>query len=325
MINKPTEAGMARGKALLKAFTLIELLVVIAIIALLAAMLLPALSRAKQAAQKAQCISNLRQLGQGFNLFTGDNKETYPPGGFQNQEFGSIQIPWDSYINHYIGGQNSVYELTGQGGLELGRAPGVLHCPADTGPDTIGGASDDPSNPQSGYPELWARRSYNPIPPYNQHTYGFTNNCQPPYFSPLPPITYGIAVLWLADASYTDVGADYMAPGYPTRVVTDNAGSILLCEVADGINICGNIFPMWCYGPWNPNPGDGDGDQYQFDPQDPSNQNQQLYKTHGNKFNYLFYDAHVQSLTWQQTIGTATTAQAVQGYPKGMWTVMPGD
>jgi prepilin-type N-terminal cleavage/methylation domain-containing protein/prepilin-type processing-associated H-X9-DG protein len=44
-------------------FTLIELLVVIAIIAILVALLLPAVQAAREAARRAQCITNLKQIG----------------------------------------------------------------------------------------------------------------------------------------------------------------------------------------------------------------------------------------------------------------------
>jgi len=61
-----------------RGFTLIELLVVIAIIAILAAILFPVFARARENARKANCQSNLKQLGTATRMYTQDYDETLP-------------------------------------------------------------------------------------------------------------------------------------------------------------------------------------------------------------------------------------------------------
>src|SRR5215211_7498689 len=66
-------------------FTLIELLVVIAIIAILAAILFPVFARAREKAREITCISNLKQLGTGIQMYAQDYDE-YLPNNFEGKK-----------------------------------------------------------------------------------------------------------------------------------------------------------------------------------------------------------------------------------------------
>jgi prepilin-type N-terminal cleavage/methylation domain-containing protein/prepilin-type processing-associated H-X9-DG protein len=73
-------------------FTLVELLVVIGIIAIIMSILLPALSKARQAAQEAQCMSNLRQFGIGFQIYCDANHGFMPNDGPDGHDVGTNLI-----------------------------------------------------------------------------------------------------------------------------------------------------------------------------------------------------------------------------------------
>lgn len=59
-------------------FTLIELLVVISVIAVLASLLFPVFGRAKESARGTACLSNLRQVGLGLQMYVQDNGNRLP-------------------------------------------------------------------------------------------------------------------------------------------------------------------------------------------------------------------------------------------------------
>jgi prepilin-type N-terminal cleavage/methylation domain-containing protein/prepilin-type processing-associated H-X9-DG protein len=339
ILNSQKSAGSTTARrSTRRGFTLIELLVVIAIIAILAAILLPALAKAKSRAIRLQCMSQLKQLDLGIDLFAGDNSDMYPPAGYGTD---SGQLSWDSWIYSYIGGsaglsveqaQNGVYAMDPEDALGLNIALGlkIMACPADNFQkiDWMYVGADWGGILQ------FAPRTY----AMNSVGSGWGTEIQVDPRNgkyPLPDLSvpgrHGVGIYWQSSSGYPD----WAAKGYPTTVVRDPSGTILLCELASGQGCMGNIWPCVAIGPQTSDSADttsGWGNLYQIDwnaPERPParlahvsyNEGKQLYRAHGMRFNYAFHDGHVESLKVEGTLGTTRNMKDA----RGMWTVQPGD
>ena len=89
-----------------KGFTLIELLVVIAIIAILAAILFPVFARARENARKANCLSNLKQIGMGITMYAQDYDEILPYNYSYHSPTTQVYLTWwaddiQPYVKNY--------------------------------------------------------------------------------------------------------------------------------------------------------------------------------------------------------------------------------
>jgi len=113
---------------------LTELLVVIAMTALLASVLLSASFTTQDRVLRAECVSNLKQIGSATLIYAGENNDFVPIRSWHNPTTGGN--PWQTYEACRINGIGSRVIVEGPEGLGLlffGKEvadPKVLYCPS---------------------------------------------------------------------------------------------------------------------------------------------------------------------------------------------------
>jgi prepilin-type N-terminal cleavage/methylation domain-containing protein/prepilin-type processing-associated H-X9-DG protein len=297
-------------------FTLVELLVVIGVIALLISILLPSLQKAREAGYRVACASNLRQLGQAFQMYINDSKGTYPPSWFQDDFISSTyaagsngvgqqghNATWVTLLRPYVGMKNS--DPTKGGDL------GIFKCPKDTYDRANWLPKQDQGILSYMMPESWSFDKFN-------------------YSNRFPPQPAGTTL-------NRGIGQLFTSGGYPmwvrTTMVHPVSQVILLTERSYSEQVQS---PYWYWGyatfgkptdqMWlsgSNNAGNAGNGYYGFP---------MLHASKGGEkfayFNYLFCDGHVELLNPRQTIHDLNTVQTppLATWMGGdfMWTIMPG-
>jgi len=171
MIRTDLSNGATARRSARRGVTLVEMLVVIAIVGILISMLLPAINAARQAMRKAQCQSNMRQIGQATQHLEGHHRRLPPlaapdqltPTSVKGPFQGAIGFTAFDFLLPFIE-QNTLFEQSNDdvntvvsGKPVYAHVISIYRCPSDPSANPL---LDGMGSTRNGGANFWAVGNY---------------------------------------------------------------------------------------------------------------------------------------------------------------------